>query len=64
MKAKLVTLTLSFMLFAPIASAEPGACPDHGADPAKFCPVGSVWDERSKAYAVRAEPQASSKPVR
>ena len=27
MKAKLVTLTLSFMLFAPIASAEPGRLP-------------------------------------
>ena len=54
MKAKLATLTLSIMLFAPIASAEPGACPDHGADPAKFCPVGSVWDERSKTCAVMA----------
>ena len=54
MKAKLVTLTLSFMLFAPIAAAEPGACPDHGADPAKLCPVGSVWDARSKTCAVMA----------
>ncbi|MDB2530279.1 hypothetical protein N9X46_06095 [Paracoccaceae bacterium] len=54
MKAKLVTLTLSFMLFAQIGSAEPGACPDHGADPTKFCPVGSVWDERSKTCAVMA----------
>ena len=54
MKAKLVTLTLSFMLLAAIASADPGACPDHGADPAKFCPVGSVWDERSKTCAVMA----------
>ncbi|MGB0532056.1 MAG: hypothetical protein ACPHRD_07865 [Paracoccaceae bacterium] len=54
MKAKLATLTLSIMLFAPIATAEPGACPDHGADPAKFCPVGSVWDERSKTCAVMA----------
>ena len=54
MKAKLVTLTLSFMLFAQIGSAEPGACPDNGADPTKFCPVGSVWDERSKTCAVMA----------
>ena len=54
MKAKLTTLTLSIMFFAPIASAEPGTCPDHGADPAKFCPVGSVWDERSKTCAVMA----------
>ena len=54
MKATLVTLTLSFMLFAQIGSAESGACPDHGADPTKFCPVGSVWDERSKTCAVMA----------
>ena len=54
MKAKLVTLTLIITLFAPTVSAETGACPDHGADPTKFCPVGSVWDERSKTCAVMA----------
>lgn len=54
MKAKLVTITLSIMMFSTIALAEPGACPDHGADPAKFCPVGSVWNERSKTCAVMA----------
>ena len=54
MKAKLLTMTLSAMLFAASASAEPGACPDHGEDPTKFCPVGSAWDERSKTCAVMA----------
>jgi hypothetical protein len=38
------------MLIASSAFAESlPSCPDGGADPSKFCPVGMVWSEASQS---------------
>ena len=40
---------LFILLCASVAFAEGlPSCPDGGADPSKFCPVGMIWNEASR----------------
>lgn len=40
-----ITLMLGTSAFAESLPA----CPDSGADPSKFCPVGMIWSEASQS---------------
>jgi hypothetical protein len=43
-------LAVITLLFAKSAFAESlPACPDSGADPTKFCPVGMIWSDASQS---------------